>query len=148
MRNTAEQMINTRAAAWTAGVHILLLLLFILTRYGSPTVNPPVHELGMEVNLGTNEEGSGEDQPMNTEEPTITRPVNTYKATAAAIETPDREVLRAEDKDAPAIGRPAKKAQARSIAPTSTARSTQPDTRQANTKPPFHSDRSMYILEA
>src|SRR5687767_7463256 len=118
MTNTAERMINTRAAAWTAGVHILLLLLFILIRYSSPTVTQPVQELGMEVNLGTSEEGSGEDQPMNTEEPASTRPSNTYKASAAAIETPARELLRTEDKEAPVITPPKAKAQVRSATPT------------------------------
>ncbi len=96
-----EQRTNIKAAAWTIGVHILLFLLFIWIRYATPVV-PPVEELGMEVNLGTSEDGSGTDQPMATDAPAEAAATTTYKA-AAQEPGEAKEIMQSDDPDAPAV---------------------------------------------
>lgn len=59
---TLEQKNNTIAWSITIGVHLLLLLLFFFIKYSTP-YTPPIEELGMEVNLGTSEDGYGFEQP-------------------------------------------------------------------------------------
>lgn len=99
-----QQGINIKATAWTVGVHVLLLLLFFFVKYNTVT-EVPVQELGMEVNLGTDADGSGTDQPMVMEDPApdnrqpeaaVVPPVQT------ATNTP-HEVLKTEEPDAPVI---------------------------------------------
>lgn len=53
----------------TIGVHCLLFLILILWRYSKPAPVISFPELGMEVNLGTAPDGSGTDQPMNSDDP-------------------------------------------------------------------------------
>jgi TonB family protein len=105
--NVADRKIDTRAAVWTAGVHILLLLLFIFIKYSSPAAQQPLQELGMEVNLGTDEDGGGDEQPMNTEEPAAKRMAATRKA-AAAPKPSAKEILHTDDRTAPSLSAPAK----------------------------------------
>lgn len=66
--------LNTRAFSWTLGVHALLLLLFFWIRYSLPAVEHRSEELGMEINLGTSDKGSGQDQPMYREDPAAQAP--------------------------------------------------------------------------
>ena len=68
MTTATEQRINIKATAWTVGVHVLLLLLFAWISYSIPSP-APIEELGMEVNLGTSDDGSGTDQPMAVDAP-------------------------------------------------------------------------------
>jgi len=97
-----ETTIRVRAAAWAAGVHVLLLLLFLLIRYSLPQP-APADELGIEVNLGTDADGSGADQPMAVDDPAAVRAEQRYRASARPEEgMPDME--RSDDPDAPAIG--------------------------------------------
>lgn len=99
-----EQPINIKAAAWTIGVHALLLLLFLLFRYSMP-VQMPVEELGMEVNLGTDEDGSGTDQPMNIDAPAAIATPSASTASAAPSDN-SQELMESDDPDAPSISTP------------------------------------------
>lgn len=100
---TEQPAINVKALAWTIGVHILLFLLFLFVRYHTPAVYPPpLPELGMEVNLGTSEDGSGTDQPMNIEDPAAANAAATNNMAASATTQPN-EVLQSTDPDAPSI---------------------------------------------
>ncbi|WP_276132195.1 energy transducer TonB family protein [Polluticoccus soli] len=129
--NIADRHINNRAAAWTVGVHVVLLLLFIFVRYSSPAAQEPLQELGMEVNLGTDEDGSGDDQPMNTADPAATSVATTYKA-ASAPKPAAKEILRTEDRTAPSIAH-TQKVKAREVATQqATSRNTERSTRQNN----------------
>lgn len=102
MKENETKGINIKATAWTAGVHVVLLLLFLLVKYSAPANETPVQELGMEVNLGTSDDGSGTDQPMDMEDPA---------PEAAVKETPSRvkdegvkqDIASANDNDAPTI---------------------------------------------
>lgn len=108
MNYAAEQKINIKASAWTIGVHALLLLLFFLVRYSTPVIETPV-EMGMEVNLGSSDDGSGNDQPMMTEAPAPdAASVNTTLAPQQT--TTNEEILKTDEADAPVINtRPEKK---------------------------------------
>lgn len=101
-QSSENQPINIKAAAWTVGIHILLFLLFLLVRYTLPAPVPPVEELGMEVNLGTDADGSGTDQPMATGDPAPDRASARYHA-AAQQNTEARDMAQTDDPDAPAV---------------------------------------------
>ncbi len=96
-----EQKKNTKAAAFTVGIHVLLLLLFLMCRYTLPA-ETKVEDMGMEVNLGTSENGSGTDQPENMDDPAA---ANAAVATNAASTSSsnDKEINTTEDDDAPVV---------------------------------------------
>lgn len=96
-----EQKKNTKAIAWTVGIHGLLLLLFLLCKYNLPAATN-VEDMGMEVNLGTSENGFGTDQPESMDDPAA---ANASVATSAssASNSNDREINTTEDNDAPSV---------------------------------------------
>jgi hypothetical protein len=69
LQQEKRPLINNKALAWTIIVHALLLLLFIFLSYSVPHTNITDAGGGMEVNLGTSEDGSGTDQPMSKNDP-------------------------------------------------------------------------------
>jgi outer membrane biosynthesis protein TonB len=97
-----EQPINIKASAWTIGVHIVLLLLLIFIKYSVPVVTQPTPEMGMEVNLGTDENGSGNDQPMLVDEPAPAKTSVSYKLASHENNEP-KDILKTEEPDAPAV---------------------------------------------
>jgi TonB family protein len=97
-----KNLINNKAALWTIGVHVILLLLFILVKYSSPVAVAAVPDMGMEVNLGTDADGSGDDQPMAVGDPAADRSARRYHAPAQA-EDAAKEIMQSDDADAPAI---------------------------------------------
>lgn len=99
---TFEQQKNTKAILWTAGVHTLLLLVFLFYKYTMP-VQAAVEDMGMEVNLGTSENGFGTDQPENPEDPAPAEAAVAVHSPSAANNAPEREVHTSEDNDAPAV---------------------------------------------
>jgi TonB family protein len=101
-QSSDTQPVNIKAAAWTVGVHIVLLLLFVLIRYNLPAAPPPVQEMGMEVNLGTDADGSGNDQPMATGDPAPDRASARYQA-AAQQNAEARDMAQTDDPDAPEV---------------------------------------------
>jgi TonB family protein len=110
--NVTEQPVNYKAAAWTAGVHILLILLLLFVTFSSPVNDNPVQELGMEVNLGTSNKGSGDDQPMNEEDPAPSRASAGYRA-SGSMRSSTKEIETTDDKEAPAINsRPSRRSSA------------------------------------
>lgn len=105
-----ERQKNTKATAYTAGIAGALLLLFILVKWDLPTLPPVPTEEFIEVNLGSGDLGSGNDQPLLPGEPAPAvqeaynppTPVQSQVSDAKDVETDDRE-----DNDAPVIKRPA-----------------------------------------
>ncbi len=96
----AEQSINPKALTWAIGVHVLLFLLFLLWQYKVPVAVAPV-EMGMEVNLGTSDNGSGTDQPMSTEDPASGVSVNLKSASASS--NTSKDLMQSNDVNAPAV---------------------------------------------
>ena len=103
-----ERQKNIKATAITLGVAGSLLLLFILVKWPLPTVEPPPTQEFLEVNLGSGDLGSGNDQTLLPGEPAPTQqtayvppqPVQAVAEDVKDVETDDRE------NDAPAIRKP------------------------------------------
>lgn len=95
--------IDYKALAWTVGIHALLFLLFILLHSSTP-IPPPVTDNGggMEVNLGTSDNGSGTDQQMNTKAPAAFQATVVYKKVAAKSSLP-KNMMQSTDADAPEV---------------------------------------------
>jgi TonB family protein len=85
----------------TAAVHALLLLVFLLWRFSLPQPQLTLPEMGMEVNLGSSPDGSGDEQPMDMEEAAAEVAVTPGSMAGEEASTPDVE--RSTDIDAPAI---------------------------------------------
>ena len=98
-------LLDNRAAIWTITVHALLLLLFFLISY---TIQPPAVSLptndsgGIEVNLGTTDNGSGKDQPMSQKKPAPYQATVVYKSIAAKSSLP-RDIMQSTQADAPEV---------------------------------------------
>lgn len=104
----ARQPVNIKALSWSVGGHLLLLLLFFLWRYYVPAPIVTV-DSGMEVNLGTNETGSGDDQPMSHEDPSAYSASVVYKNSATPkVAAPDN-MIRTNDANAPVVSETNKK---------------------------------------
>jgi TonB family protein len=129
-------VVQSRPAIITAAVHILLLLLLMLWRFSMPAQETQLPEMGMEVNLGTSDNGSGTDQPMDMEDPAASA---STARTAASAATANNDVERSEDDDAPSVATSTQIARQRShnntenhrgtsaaATTTTTARTTQP----------------------
>ncbi|SFW23976.1 cell envelope integrity protein TolA [Chitinophaga sancti] len=101
---------NIKAVGVTIAVHALVLLALILGGFSAP---PPLpnQDLGMEVNLGTSDDGMGDEQPLNPNPPS---------ADAANASTPQNEPVPSQDnstqediatqdkEDAPEVNKPEK----------------------------------------
>ena len=97
----AQQQVNPKALTWTILVHALLLLLFFLWKYNIPVA--VVEEgTGLEVNLGSSEDGSGNDQPMNPADPSNYSAAVVYKDVAAKNNLPE-DILRSDNPDDAAL---------------------------------------------
>jgi hypothetical protein len=109
MTDAFEKEKNVKASAITLGVAVALALLLILIKWPIPVMHQPVAEDFMEVNLGSGDIGSGNDQPLLPGEPapeqqaayTPPQPVHATASDVKDIETDDR------NEDAPAITLPA-----------------------------------------
>ncbi|PSK95118.1 energy transducer TonB family protein [Taibaiella chishuiensis] len=128
---TFEQQKNMKALAWTAGVHLLLILSFLLIKYTLPEI-PVMPEMGMEVNLGTSDNGSGNDQPEVPEDPAAAEAAVAVNP-AASSDNDQPEVHTSEDNDAPAIVPAHKTPKNKKVAVQPV-----PDKRQANNKNTAH----------
>jgi outer membrane biosynthesis protein TonB len=101
-----EPAVNVKALAWTIGVHALLLLLFFFLRYAITPAPPPVNEGGgLEVNLGTSDNGSGHDQPMSKKAPAAYQATVVYKHVAEPVvkSAIPKEIVRSTEADAPVV---------------------------------------------
>ncbi|PUZ27112.1 outer membrane transport energization protein TonB [Chitinophaga costaii] len=103
---------NLKALGITIAVHALLLLAFwLLPGFAAP---PPLpnQDLGMEVNLGTSDQGMGEEQPLNPNPPSnapAQEPaVQNTAPTAAQNTTPPQDIATQDEEDAPAVTKPTK----------------------------------------
>lgn len=97
------QQIDKRAATITVTAHIVLLLLCMLIGYTLPANNQSVEEMGMEVNLGNSDDGSGDNQAFSTEHPAY-QPEETNRSTQKESADPPANLATDEsDADAPSI---------------------------------------------
>ncbi len=88
-----------KAAIWTIGVHILLLILVLLIRYQLP-VREEMYDMGMEVNLGTSLTGYGSDQPENPNDPSA---MSVVTAGSRSQSDNNNDIHTTDDPDAPDV---------------------------------------------
>ncbi len=108
MTDNFEAKKNTQASMLTLGISGLLLLLFFLVKFTYPKIEPPVFMDVMEVNLGTDDTGSGTDQPLLPGDPapaqqtayTPPAPTQSTDEGAKAVETDESDAA------APAVKNP------------------------------------------
>lgn len=99
--------INIKALSWTIGIHAVLLLLFFLWRYTIPAITAEIGN-GLEVNLGSSETGSGNDQPMSKEDPSSFSAAVIYKDAEVKTQLP-KDMMHSDATDAPVVNDPNKK---------------------------------------
>lgn len=98
--SSPDALVQPRPLIITLGIHALLLLVLLLWHFRLPAQQPAPPEMGMEVNLGTSDEGSGYDQPMDVEDPAS----SAHAARRAAQAAPSSaDIERSEDEDAPSV---------------------------------------------
>ncbi len=113
-----QPAINVKALTWTILVHALLLLLFFIWRYTIPTVTAEVGN-GLEVNLGSSDNGSGDDQPMSKESPAAYSAAVVYKNSEVKSPLP-KDMMHSDAADAPSVNDPNKAKPTNSTSPTAT----------------------------
>jgi TonB family protein len=144
---TFEQQKNTKALIWTVAIHALLLIIFLLAKYTMPA-QTPIADLGIEVNLGTSENGFGTDQPEDPEDPAAQNAA--IAASASSSNASEKEVMTNDDEpDAPEVRvnkpTPEKKPTTRPVTQTPNRRpNTQNTNATARTSTPAQSPRYVY----
>jgi len=63
MPDAFEREKNTKASMITAGIAGLIVLIAFLVKWPLPTMPPPIADEGIEINLGSGDQGFGSDQP-------------------------------------------------------------------------------------
>lgn len=98
-----EQQKNAKAIGITIGLHVLLLLFFLFYKYSMPMEVTP-EPMGLEVNLGTSEDGFGTDQPEQTGSPADAQiqQASANNAQAAQNVSP-HGLMTSDDKDAATV---------------------------------------------
>jgi len=96
-----ERQKNIQALLYTAGIAAALLLLVYLVKFYEPVVPPPPQEEYIDINLGSSDVGSGNDQPQLPGEPAPAQqvaytpvhetPQSSSEAVKDAEESNDRE---------------------------------------------------------
>lgn len=97
----SQSNFNPKAALLSIGAHIALLLLCLFIGYTLPANPAATEEMGMEVNLGNSDDGSGDDQPMNTESPAY-QPEEMQQAKAQEQEADLQKDITTDEHDAEA----------------------------------------------
>ena len=104
-----ESSKNMRASGYTALVVVCLLVLFFFVRWSLPPMPPPVPEEGMEVNLGSSDQGLGTDQPFEPGDP-APKEQQTYTPPQQNVaENNDTKEVETDDdnkEDAPVVKKP------------------------------------------
>jgi outer membrane biosynthesis protein TonB len=105
--NTDKQI---KAVGVTIAVHALVLVVLFLVSFSAP---PPLpnQDLGMEVNLGTSDEGMGNEQPMNPNPPSsgaATASTPQAEPVVANTNAPQQDIATQDEEDAPEVTKPTK----------------------------------------
>jgi len=100
LQNKQEEKINVKALLITIGTHLLLLCLFMLLHHNISNPVAVADMGGLEVNLGTDDNGSGTDQPMKNKKPSKEfSSAVVYKTTASKSNLP-KNVFQSQDNNA------------------------------------------------
>jgi hypothetical protein len=115
MSNTAtmtadfERQKNIQASLYTAGIAGAMLLLVFLVKFYEPIVPPPPQEEYIDINLGSSDVGSGNDQPQLPGEPAPEQQVayTPVHQTPQAASEPVKDVEENNDHEAAPVYKPA-----------------------------------------
>ena len=111
MSDSFEKQKKTRATAATVGAAGGLLLLAILIKWPIPSIPAPPVEEGIEINLGSSDQGFGTDQPQLPGDPAPVQQVayTPPQPVQSNTDAPSREVTTDdnETEDVPAVTKPA-----------------------------------------
>lgn len=125
-----EQQINSKAAIYTMVIHAALLILCLFIGYTLPATPAVMDEMGMEVNLGNSDDGSGDNQAFSTDHPAYQPEETSRSAAKDASESPSNLTTDETDADAPAI----KNQPDKTVHKTTTAENNQKPVAQAKPK--------------
>ncbi|UYQ94751.1 energy transducer TonB [Chitinophaga horti] len=132
MKEQTQQK-NTKAAIVTIVVHAAIIAILLVIPLSQPAAPLPNQELGMEVNLGTSDDGMGEEQPLNPNPPAASAPVQTPQS-APVVQTTEQgnteELATQTDEDAPEVPAPPKP-----TPPKETPKTLMPKPEKAKPKP-------------
>ncbi|NSL87462.1 hypothetical protein ECE50_011505 [Chitinophaga sp. Mgbs1] len=102
---------NIKALGVTIGVHALLLAALVFAGFSAPPPLPD-QDLGMEVNLGTSDDGMGDVQPLNPNPPSdaaaTPAPAETDASAAEKDNSEPQDIATQDDEEAPEIKKPEK----------------------------------------
>lgn len=107
-----KQQKNIKAIGVTIAVHALLLVALFLISFSAPPPLPD-QDMGMEVNLGTSDEGMGDEQPLNPNPPAASeqQPSPPQSAPAPAEDQGNTQDLATQnEEEAPEVTNPPKPA--------------------------------------
>ncbi|WP_341839134.1 hypothetical protein [Chitinophaga caseinilytica] len=96
---------NIKAAGITIGVHALLLLALVMVSLDVPPPLPD-QDMGIEVNLGTSDDGMGDEQPLNPNPPAAAQPEPSTPQPAAASKADNsnsQELATSDEAEAPEV---------------------------------------------
>lgn len=101
---------HIKAVGVTIAVHALVLVVLFLVGFSTPPPLPD-QDLGMEVNLGTSDEGMGDEQPQNPNPPSsgeATASTPQAESNPAKDNTPQQDIATQDEEDAPEVTKPTK----------------------------------------
>ncbi|HEU4901487.1 MAG TPA: hypothetical protein VFT06_01820 [Flavisolibacter sp.] len=103
-----ERQKNIQASLYTAGIAGALLLLVFLIKFYEPVVPAPPQEEYIEINLGSSDVGSGNDQPQLPGEPAPAQQAAYTPVQQASPSTsePARDVEENDEREAPPVYKP------------------------------------------
>ncbi|NCI49950.1 hypothetical protein GWC95_08455 [Sediminibacterium roseum] len=112
MAASFEREKNMKASAYTAGICLLLFVLFFFMQWQLPQIPPPDFGEGIEVNLGNSETGLGDVAPQIPGEPSATEDVKSAPPKTAQQQGDQPKVTPDEydDGDAPSVSKATKPA--------------------------------------
>jgi hypothetical protein len=108
MSPTFEREKNLKASLYTAGIALVIFLVFIWVKMTIPHTDPPPVEDYMDINLGSGDQGFGTDQPQLPGDPAPAQASYTPPQAASSREEAVRDVSEnSEDRDDPPVVKPA-----------------------------------------
>lgn len=133
-----EQEKNAKALVWTIAVHAVVIVALLFLGFKQPP--PPSNtDLGMEINLGTAPEGTGNDQPLNPNLPSMGTPT---PSTAQNVPTPSvnnantENIATQDEEEAPVIKHPEKAVKKNTMPPKTFEEKTTKTSSKATNRPP------------
>ena len=108
MSASFEARKNSQATMITAGFAGLMVLLMFLLKWSLPVIQPPIIEEGIEVNIGTSDQGFGKDQPLLPGEPAPQQQIAYTAPPQTKADVNDAKDVEEDknDKESPAILKP------------------------------------------